>query len=122
MLNSGPDQQGSIVAGIVVAATVLVLLAWLIMRYSVRLPLRAFFRVNMLLMFLLTVVFAGKGVAAMQEAGIFPLNPVNVPEIDLLGVYPNMESLGLQLLLIILALSWGAYGYLKNERSHMVAK
>jgi high-affinity iron transporter len=122
MLNSGPDQQGSIIAGIVVAATVLVILAWLIMRYSVRLPLRAFFRVNMLLMFLLAVVFAGKGVAAMQEAGIFPMNPVNFPEIDLLGVYPNMESLGLQLGLIVLALSWGAYGYLKNERGHMVAK
>lgn len=122
MLNSEPDQQGSIVAGIVVAAIVLVLLAWLIMRYSVRLPLRAFFRVNMILMFLLAVVFAGKGVAAMQEAGVFPMNPVNFPEIDLLGVYPNMESLGLQLVLIILALSWGAYGYLKNERSHMVPK
>ena len=79
------------------------LLSWLIFRFSVRLPLRLFFGVNSVLMYLLAVVFAGKGVAALQAAGKLPMNGVNFPRIDVLGVYPNLESLGLQLLLVLVA-------------------
>jgi high-affinity iron transporter len=117
-LNAKPAEQNYIVSGFVVAALLLVILAWGILRYSVRLPLRAFFTVNMVLMFLLSIVFAGKGVAALQEAGTFPLNPVNFPRIDVLGIYPNLESLGLQLVLIVLALSWWGYQHRKNNHRH----
>ncbi|WP_455198478.1 cytochrome c/FTR1 family iron permease [Kaarinaea lacus] len=116
MLNSEPSQQGVILAGIAVAAGILVLLAWLIMRYSVRLPLKSFFKVNMLLMFLLAVVFAGKGVAALQEGSVFPVDPISFPRIELLGIYPNMESLGLQLAMILLATAWGIFSYRKTNR------
>ncbi|WP_455218425.1 cytochrome c/FTR1 family iron permease [Kaarinaea lacus] len=119
MLNSEPAQQTVIMAGIGVAAGLLVLLAWLIMRFSVRLPLKAFFKVNMLLMFLLAVVFAGKGVAALQEGSVFPVDPVNFPRIELLGIYPNMESLGLQLAMISIAVLWGAFSYLKTNRKQI---
>lgn len=116
LLNNQPSAQSAIMAGIVVAAALLVLLAWVIMRYSVRLPLRLFFGVNMGLMFLLAVVFAGKGVAALQEAGIFPINPITFPQIDMLGIYPNLESLGLQIVLIGLALAWISYGYVRGNK------
>lgn len=120
MLNTAPSQKGAIFAGILVAAGILLLLAWLIMRYSVRLPLRPFFRVNMLLMFLLAVVFAGKGVAALQEGSVFPVNPINFPRIELLGIYPNLESLGLQFALVFIAATWGLYSYLKTNRKTAV--
>jgi len=119
LLNSDAKQQGAVFAGVFVAAGMLILLAWLIMRYSVRLPLRAFFRVNMLLMFVLAVVFAGKGVAALQEGSVFPVNPVNFPRIELLGIYPNMESLGLQLILVLVAGAWGLYSYLKANSKQL---
>jgi len=83
---------------------VLVVLAWVIMRYSARLPLRQFFSITGILMFVLALVFAGKGVAALQEAGYIPVSPVNFPRIDLLGIYPNLQGLLLQLGLLILAL------------------
>lgn len=120
MLNSDATQQSVIFAGIVVAAGLLLLLAWLIMRYSVRLPLRAFFRVNMLLMFVLAVIFAGKGVAALQEGSVFPVNPINFPRIELLGIYPNLESLGLQFSLILIAGLWGIFSYMKTNRKAVV--
>lgn len=82
----------------------LAILAWVIMRYSARLPLRQFFSVTGLLMFLLALVFAGKGVAALQEAGYIPVSPVSFPRIDLLGIYPNLQGLLLQLGLLLLAL------------------
>lgn len=90
--------------GLGVGAAVLAVLAWLVIRYSARLPLRQFFSVTGILMFVLAVVFAGKGVAALQEAGYIPVNPVNFPRIDLLGIYPNLQGLALQLGLLLLGL------------------
>jgi len=98
-------------SGFLSAVAVLAVLAWLIMRYSVRLPLRQFFAVTGGLMFVLAIVFAGKGVAALQEAGFIMVSPVNFIRIDLLGIYPNLQGLLLQLVLIIIAV------FLWNKKS-----
>ena len=115
-LNAPVNEHSYVIGGIVAAAVLLLLLAWLIMRYSVRLPLKSFFRVNMVLMFALAIVFAGKGVVALQEAGKFPIDPIQFPQIDILGIYPNLESLGLQLGLICIVLTWAIYNYIKSNR------
>ena len=120
-LNARVGEQNYIISGIIAAAVLLVLLAWGIMRFSVRLPLRAFFSVNMVLMFLLSIVFAGKGVAALQETGTFPISPISFPRIDVLGIYPNLESLGLQLVLIVLAISWLRHQHKKSAREQNLA-
>lgn len=85
------------------------MLAWLIFRLSVRLPLPLFFGVNSLLLVLLAVVLAGKGIAALQEAGLLPVNSIDFPTIDRLGVYPNLQSPGLQALLLIAAAVFVVY-------------
>ncbi len=90
-------------SGFLTAIGVLAVLGWLIMRYSVRLPLRQFFAVTGGLMFILAIIFAGKGIAALQEAGVLISSPVNFFRFDLLGIYPNMQGLLVQLALIILA-------------------
>ena len=87
---------------LVVAA--LAALGWFVFRYSMRLPLRQFFSATGILMFVLALIFAGKGVTALQEAGYRPVSPVAFPRIDPLGIYPNMQGLLLQLGLLLLAL------------------
>ena len=109
LLSIPSSQHIYILGGIAAAIIALIILALAIMRFSVRLPLGTFFSVNMWLMFVLAVIFAGKGVAALQEANTFPSNPVNFPQIDVLGIYPNLESLGLQLALIFIALAWHTF-------------
>ena len=98
----------------------LVLIAWGIFKISIRLPLKLFFQVNSVFLYLLAIVFAGKGVAALQEGNVFPVDPVNFPRIELLGIYPNLESLGLQLAMVLIAGVWGAFSYLKTNRKVMV--
>jgi high-affinity iron transporter len=93
-----------VLLGFMSASVALVVLAWLIFRFSVRLPLRLFFGINSVLLYLLAVVFAGKGIAALQEAGKLPVTSVDFPTIDVLGVYPNLQALGLQVALILAAL------------------
>jgi len=112
------DSAGKTMAlsGFGAGVAVLTVLAWVIMRYSARLPLRQFFSFTGILMFVLAVVFAGKGVAALQEAGYIPVNPVHFPRIDLLGIYPNLQGLMLQLALLLLALFlW--YGLPRKRRT-----
>lgn len=96
--------QRMALSGLGAGAGLLAVLAWLVVRYSVRLPLRQFFGATGILMFVLAIIFAGKGVAALQEAGYLPISPVNFPRIDLLGIYPNLQGLLLQAGLLILAL------------------
>lgn len=102
-VQAGDGGQHMVLGGFLAAAAGLLLLSWLIFRYSVRLPLRLFFGVNSALMYLLAVVFAGKGVAALQAAGKLPMHGIDFPRVDMLGIYPNLQSLGLQLLLVLVA-------------------
>ena len=86
------------------SAALLVLLSWLIFRYSVRLPLRLFFSVNSVLLYALAVIFAGKGVAALQEAGAVPMTLLALPKVETLGFYPTAQTVAVQGLLIALAI------------------
>jgi high-affinity iron transporter len=100
------DSAGSsmVLAGMGVAVVALVVAAWLILRYSARLPLRQFFSISGTFMFILAVILAGKGVAALQEAGKLPINPIPFPRVEILGIYPNSQGLILQVAMVAIAL------------------
>lgn len=83
--------------GFVAAAVVLVAIAVAIFRYGMRLPIGPFFKASAVLMAVLAVVFAGQGVAALQEAGVLDVDPVAFPRVELLGVYPTWQTLAAQL-------------------------
>ena len=61
--------------GIAVAALLLALIAWAMLRFSARLPIGKFFAYSAALIAVLAVVLAGKGVAALQEAGMLGVTP-----------------------------------------------
>jgi high-affinity iron transporter len=106
-----------VLGGLLVAAVALVVLSWLILRGSIRLPIGLFFGATSLLLALLAVIFVGKGVAALQEAGTLPIDPVNVPAIPALGVYPNLLGLALQVSMILLI--GGVFAYTHYTASEM---
>jgi high-affinity iron transporter len=58
---------------------------------------------------LLAVVLAGKGIAALQEAGWLPIHAVNAPSLPALGVYPNLQGLLLQAALVLIIAVGFAY-------------
>jgi high-affinity iron transporter len=98
----------SVFAGALAAAVGLVALTWGIFRFGLRLPLKQFFAISAAVMFVLAFVFTGKGIAALQEAGKIWITPVSFPRIDLLGIYPTLETLAAQLALVLIgaALVW----------------
>lgn len=106
--------QAAVIAGFTIGMAALAVLAWLIARFSVRLPLRAFFSVSSVLLAVMAVVFAGQGIAALQEAGKLAANRVDFPSIPLLGIYPNMQGLALQLALVALIVI--GFVYMRGSR------
>lgn len=109
-VQTGNTGQAMVFAGAAVAALLLIMSAWLIFKLGVRLPLRQFFGASAAVMIVLSVIFAGKGVAALQEAGMLPSDAIAyLPRIDVLGIYPNWQSLGLQLAVIALAIALVLY-------------
>lgn len=102
-VQTGQEGHNMVSVGFIAAVVFLAAISFLIMRYSIRLPLRQFFAVTGGLMFVLAIIFAGKGVIGLQEAGLLVSSPVNFIRVDLLGIYPNLQGLSLQLALIIIA-------------------
>ncbi|MNN52186.1 hypothetical protein D3C81_1668690 [compost metagenome] len=68
----------------------------MILRGSAKLPLSLFFSINAALLCALSVVFAGHGVKALQEAGVLGTRPVAFFEFDWLGIHADAYSLSAQ--------------------------
>ena len=104
--------HGMVLAGMLTAAAALLVLGWFILKYSTRLPLRQFFAVTGAFLFLLAVVFAGKGIAALQEAGNLPHDPLHLPLISSIGFSDSLQGLLVQGVMVVLTgwLLWGRRG------------
>jgi high-affinity iron transporter len=89
-------------AGAVSAVAVLGGIAWAMLRYSRKLPIGTFFRYSSWLMAVLTVVLAGKGIAALQEAGWVDIAPLqDFPRLSMLGLFPTIQSVAAQAVAIV---------------------
>ncbi|MBV1797604.1 FTR1 family protein [Siccirubricoccus sp. G192] len=100
---------GAILAGISLALVVLAVIAWSMLRLSQRLPIERFFAWSSVLMAVLAVVLVGKGIMALQEAGVLGVQPLAaVPRLDLLGIHPTLQGTVGQVLAaaVILAAFW----------------
>lgn len=92
-----------ILLGIVVGAVILAIIFTLFYRYGVRIPLRPFFAVTSVLLYYMAFVFMGKGIRELQEVNAFPMTVVRgFPHIDGMGIFPTVETLVGQLILVVL--------------------
>jgi high-affinity iron transporter len=106
--------QGSgtmpILGGILLGSVVMVGVYVAINRFGMRLPLKPFFGVTSAFLYYMAFVFAGKGVADLQEGGFLSTTIIpGGPRLPALGIYPTVESLlvqGLLIVLLLVALVW----------------
>ncbi|WP_312781928.1 cytochrome c/FTR1 family iron permease [Brevundimonas sp.] len=106
-------------AGALTAVAILAFAAWALLAYSKHLPIGRFFSLSSILMAVLSVVLVGKGVAALQEAGWLDVHPITwAPRIEILGIYPTVEGVGVQLLtLVVLAIGFARTSGSKRQGS-----
>ena len=114
----GQGNGAALAGGIAVAAALLALTAWAMLRLSAKLPIGKFFAYSAALIAVLAVVLAGKGFAALQEAGIIGVSPLaGWPRSPMLGVYPTLETLLAQGAMMVLL----AAGFLYTNRKPAAA-
>lgn len=115
-LQAGPAGHQAVLAGGATALVLLVGLAWVILRGSAKLPLALFFSINAGLLCALSVVFAGHGVKALQEAGVLGTRPVAFFEFDWLGIHADAYSLGAQAVALLAVMFLYGRSWLAEKR------
>src|SRR6516165_7215300 len=96
----------AIFVGVVVGIGALTLVFLGLRRVSFMIPIRPVFTVTSVLLYGLAVVFAGQGIASFQEAGVIGASFVShVPTIPMLGLYPTVQTLIAQGVLLSLAMT-----------------
>jgi len=114
LLQRGSSAAPGVFGGIAAGAAALVAIYIVINRFGVRLPLRPFFAVTGALLYGMAMVFMGKGIRELQEGGVLPTTPlVKLPTIDAIGLYPSLETLAGQGLLLTLFLIACWYSFLR---------
>jgi len=104
--------------GGVAGGVLLAVLAVAMLRYSQKLPIATFFAYSSALVAILAVVLAGKGVAALQEAGMIAAYPLPaLPRISILGLFPTLQGIAAQLLAALVLV----VGFAWNRRSALLA-
>ncbi|HKP34110.1 MAG TPA: FTR1 family protein [Sphingomicrobium sp.] len=105
---------GGLVAGGLAGCVALAAIAVAMLRFSQRLPIGKFFAYSSALVAILAVVLAGKGVAALQEAGLIAIHPLAaLPRISVLGLFPTLQGITAQLVTLVALL----LGFLWNRWS-----
>ncbi|QCJ41481.1 FTR1 family iron permease [Bacillus sp. S3] len=88
-------------AGVVLAIGILVIAGFLIIKYSVKIPIRLFFKAATLLIYFLAFKILGISIHALQISNVLPTSTVeNFPFIDWIGLYPTWETTISQLSLL----------------------
>lgn len=91
---TAPAGDVMVTAGLMAGLVVLGFLWAGLARLGVRVPMRAFFLGTGAFLYAMAIVFAGRGVAELQEAALVSLTPVLwAPRIEALGVFPTVETL-----------------------------
>ena len=110
------ESPGALLAGVVMGAALLGAIAWAMLRYSAKLPVAQFFRYSSILMAVLAVILAGKGIGALQEAGLLVVTPLSfVPRLDWVGLEPSLQVVIAQLAALIALI----IGFAVNRRSRV---
>jgi high-affinity iron transporter len=104
-----PLTQNFVIWGLLIGVSLLAVIVWSIFKLGMKMPLRAFFGTSSALLYLLALVFVGEGVKDLQAIGWFRETPVAAPQLPFLGIYPTLETLLAQcvlLLALVAALFW----------------
>ncbi|OAS13921.1 FTR1 family iron permease [Paenibacillus oryzisoli] len=95
----------SLLGGIGIGVGMLLMIAFLILKIGLRIPMRPFFLISSVFVFYLCFKFAGMGVHGLQLAGYLPATTADwLPSWDAVALYPTLESAIPQFILLLLAL------------------
>lgn len=103
-------EMNQLILGIGIAIVILVIIGYVIIRFSSAIPIRPFFIGATLLIYVLSFKMLGISIHALQVAKMLPTHSLsNVPYIEPIGFYPTLETVVPQLLLILIIIDVTMY-------------
>jgi len=107
---AGGGGTSAVLAGVLCGTVALVVVYIAINRFGMRVPMKPFFAVTSAMLYYMAFVFAGKGIADLQSAGVVPMTVLEwAPRLPALGIYPTVQSLTVQAViaaLLVFAIVW----------------
>jgi high-affinity iron transporter len=108
LFTRGESVAMPVAMGLLVGFAVLAVIFTLFYRFGVKIPMRPFFAVTGGLLYYMAFVFAGKGIKELQEGNVISQTQIpGFPHVEMLGLYPTVETLlaqGILLALLLFAL------------------
>ena len=103
LLTQAVDAQYSYVAGgFFIGIIIIFALAWILIKYSIKLPIARFFATTTYLLLALSFVLMGKAVSALQEAAVISISPLPVNfSIEWIGVNSTWQGVLAQTLILL---------------------
>ena len=113
-------ERHAIFIGVVAGAVALALAFLGLRKVTFMIPIGPVFTATSVLLYALAVVFAGQGVASFQESGVIGATFIShVPTLPMLGLYPTVQTLLAQAILLVLAMA--AFVWPMSKKLRMVA-
>jgi high-affinity iron transporter len=107
--------------GLAAGVVALVIIYMLIHFLSLKIPIKPFFIGTSILLFIMALSFTGSAIKELQEGNLVGVTPVGgVQSVDLLGIYPTMETLAAQLILLAIAAFVFAV-YIVRRKKHVMS-
>lgn len=104
--------------GLGIGLILLVIVYVLIRALGLRLPLTQFFLGTSILLAVMVFVFVGGGIKELQEGDVVPVSPVpGFPSVDLLGIYPTIQTVSAQAAVLVLLLATAGLAYRRGRRA-----
>jgi len=117
-VDSGEQAKAALGLGVGLTTAVILLASWALLRFSARIPIRRLFGVSAVIMAVLALILTGKGLHALQEAGLLTITtPRLALRWDLFGVFPTYETLLAQLVLLVTMVWLWQYGRRPSKNS-----
>ena len=112
LTQASSSQELYLVGGFGFAVLILMLIAWLMIRYSVKLPIGRFFSSTTIILLILSFILAGKAISALQEAAVINISALPVSfQIDWLGINSTWQGVGVQLFILLLSIAMISKGW-----------
>jgi len=123
LLYQAEKSVSPVIWGFLTALVLTVIIIYFIFKLALRIPLKYFFSVTSMFLYILCFILVGKGLHELQGAGLLDITHLeNFPKFEHLGVYPTLETAapqGVILLAVLFALFWIVYVTRASEKQEL---
>ncbi|HBY85463.1 MAG TPA: iron permease [Colwellia sp.] len=115
LTQAAPAQFSVVLGGFIIGCGLLTIVAWGLLKYSIKLPIARFFSTTTYLLLALAFILMGKAISALQEAAIVTISPLPIHiEISWVGIGSTWQGLLAQIAVIGFFIVY----YFQNKLKH----